>query len=63
MLPESIACGQSNRRRRSRLLLMIALSLAVFLPAEEAYAWHDETHLAVAKAAGYFKWYNAAGAD
>lgn len=42
---------------------MIALSLAVFLPAEEAYAWHDETHLAVAKAAGYFKWYNAVGAD
>ncbi|RNC68386.1 MAG: hypothetical protein ED859_10700 [Desulfuromonadales bacterium] len=28
-----------------------------------ALAWHDETHLAVAKAAGYQKWYNAAGAD
>jgi hypothetical protein len=27
------------------------------------HAWHDETHLAVAKAAGYYKWYNAAGAD
>jgi len=27
------------------------------------YAWFDETHLAVAKAAGYYKWYNAAGAD
>jgi hypothetical protein len=26
-------------------------------------AWHDETHLAVAKAAGYYKWYNAAGPD
>ncbi|MBZ0155245.1 MAG: hypothetical protein K8I29_03410 [Alphaproteobacteria bacterium] len=25
--------------------------------------WFDETHLAVAKAAGYGKWYNAAGAD
>jgi hypothetical protein len=27
------------------------------------YAWFDETHLAVAKAAGYDKWYNAVGAD
>jgi len=26
-------------------------------------AWHDETHIAIAKAAGYKKWYNAAGAD
>ena len=29
----------------------------------KCYAWFDETHLAVAKAAGYSKWYNAAGAD
>ena len=28
-----------------------------------ASAWHDETHIAVAKVAGYWKWYNAAGAD
>ncbi len=28
-----------------------------------ALAWHDETHVAVAKAAGYRKWYNAVGAD
>jgi hypothetical protein len=26
-------------------------------------AWFEETHLAVAKAAGYTKWYNAAAAD
>jgi len=26
-------------------------------------AWHDKTHLAIAKAAGYAEWYNAAGAD
>jgi hypothetical protein len=25
--------------------------------------WYDETHLAIAKAAGYGKWYNATGAD
>ena len=28
-----------------------------------AFGWHDETHLAVAKAAGYHKWYYAACAD
>jgi len=28
-----------------------------------ASGWHDETHLAIAKAAGYSKWYNAVGAD
>lgn len=28
-----------------------------------ASAWYDETHLAIAKAAGYAKWYNAVGAD
>lgn len=26
-------------------------------------AWHDKTHMSVAKAAGYEMWYNAAGAD
>jgi len=26
-------------------------------------AWHDETHMAVARAAGYVKWYNLAGPD
>ncbi len=26
-------------------------------------AWHDETHIAIAKAAGYAKWYTATGAD
>jgi hypothetical protein len=28
-----------------------------------SWAWHDQTHLAIAKAAGYQYWYNAAGAD
>lgn len=37
-------------------LLLLGLS-------NTASAWHDETHLAVAKAAGYAKWYNATGAD
>lgn len=33
------------------------------LLAGTAFGWHDKTHLAVAKAAGYRSWYNAAGAD
>jgi hypothetical protein len=28
-----------------------------------AYPWHDETHIAIAKATGYKKWYNVTGAD
>jgi hypothetical protein len=28
-----------------------------------ASAWHDETHVAILKAAGYHKWFNATGAD
>jgi hypothetical protein len=26
-------------------------------------AWHDETHIAIAKSTGYYKWFNACGAD
>jgi len=28
-----------------------------------SYPWHDETHIAIAKATGYKKWFNATGAD
>lgn len=38
------------------LLVLIVLS-------STGYAWHDKTHIAIAKAAGYQYWYNAAGAD
>jgi hypothetical protein len=40
--------------------------LAVFFVisfAGDSYPWHDETHIAIAKATGYKKWYNATGAD
>lgn len=58
-----IARGLLIPKRRSRVVLVIALSLGFFLPSEGPRAWHDETHLAVAKSAGYSKWYNATGAD
>jgi hypothetical protein len=40
-----------------------ALVSLIALPGASARAWHDMTHLAVARAAGYERWYNAAGAD
>ena len=46
--------------KRSTTWLM-AISICV-LPCH-GWAWHDETHIAIAKAAGYEKWFNAAGAD
>lgn len=48
------------------LKCLTAFSIVAFvlatLPGVSA-GWYDETHLAVAKAAGYYKWYNSAGAD
>jgi hypothetical protein len=46
---------------KKSITLILAFSICT-LPAL-GWAWHDETHLAIAKAAGYEKWYNAAGAD
>jgi hypothetical protein len=40
--------------------------LSVFLIAilyGNSYSWHDETHIAIVKASGYRKWFNATGAD
>jgi hypothetical protein len=43
-------------------ILLYFISLSFFLPAASR-AWFDETHIAVAKASGYRKCYNAAGPD
>ena len=40
-----------------------AATLLLLLLPNFSHAWFDETHLAIAKAAGYSKWYNAAAAD
>jgi len=42
----------------SAMIVVFSLSFSV-----SSLAWHDETHLAITKVAGYYKWYNAAGAD
>ena len=46
---------------RQTIACLLALTLWI-LPAQ-GLSWHDETHIAIAKAAGYEKWFNAAGAD
>ncbi len=47
------------KKRFQTLILIIVLSS--YAPA--TWAWHDETHVAIAKVAGYAKWFNATGAD
>lgn len=49
---------------RRFLLLIMCLSLpwSLALP-DLSNAWFDETHVAIAKAAGYPKWFNAVGPD
>lgn len=49
----------------SRFLTCAAvfLFLILNLATGTSWAWFDETHIAIAKAAGYQHWYNAAGAD
>lgn len=37
--------------------------LAIIVCALNGHAWFDETHMAVAKAAGYNRWYYSVGAD
>jgi hypothetical protein len=48
---------------RSRTTHMFFGIIAVLVFHQTAFAWNDEIHIAIAKAAGYKKWYHAAGAD
>jgi len=49
--------------QRYRKLLTFLLPLFLIMISSPAGAWNDNTHLAIAKAAGYQRWYNAAAAD
>jgi hypothetical protein len=44
------------------VFIIVLVFLGTTFP-KQASAWHDETHLAIAKVAGYNKWYTAIGAD
>jgi hypothetical protein len=44
------------------IFIIVFVLLGTTFP-KRSLAWHDETHLAIAKVAGYEKWYTAIGAD
>jgi hypothetical protein len=44
-------------------IILIVLYFIVSLSAQSVFAWYEETHMVILKAAGYNKWYNAAGPD
>jgi hypothetical protein len=48
---------------RRLLFVIVCPSLSCFLPPDHSNAWFDEIHVAMAKAAGYSKWFNAVGPD
>jgi pentose-5-phosphate-3-epimerase len=47
-------------KKKVRIAILVIILSTQWLP---AWAWHDETHVAIAKVAGYKKWFNATGAD
>ncbi|MGA9108767.1 MAG: hypothetical protein ACLPSL_06580 [Smithella sp.] len=47
--------------KRVTLKWMTVCLLLLF--ASQAFAWHDQTHLAICKAAGFDNWYSCAGPD
>jgi hypothetical protein len=48
--------------RKFLVVTCLLLLVGVLYPSASS-AWFDETHLAIAKVAGYQKWFNAAGPD
>jgi hypothetical protein len=43
--------------------ILISTFLFFLIGASLAFGWHDKTHLAISKAAGYENWYNSAAPD
>lgn len=50
------------RKAKHSIISLLAIFFVISF-SDNSYPWHDETHLAIAKSAGYSKWYNATGAD
>ncbi|MDD5170703.1 MAG: hypothetical protein PHN75_17945, partial [Syntrophales bacterium] len=46
-----------------RFILAAILMIGIISSGNVAFAWRDVTHIAIAKAAGYHYWFNAAAAD
>ena len=49
--------------KRILIYILSAFSIGLLLLPNLPNAWFDETHVAIAKAAGYSKWFNAVGPD
>jgi hypothetical protein len=50
--------------KRFRLFVcLVVVTFVIITSPKCTLAWHDETHIAIAKASGYHKWFNATGAD
>jgi hypothetical protein len=54
--------GRQMKRRNVYGSVALAFLLIAVSPSFSS-AWDDETHIAIAKLAGYYKWFNACGAD
>lgn len=48
---------------KSLKLRVVIIAGFTLLFVSQAMAWHDQTHLTIAKAAGFDKWYDCAGPD
>jgi len=46
-----------------RGMSVMTVFMVLFFNAAESYGWHDRTHLAIAQAAGFERWYSAAAPD
>jgi len=54
--------GRQMKRRNVYGSVVLGFLLIALSPSFSS-AWYDETPIAIAKAAGYYKWFNACGAD
>jgi hypothetical protein len=48
---------------KNRIIKALLYMILICLIANQGFAWHDHTHLAISQAAGYVNWHNSAAAD
>ena len=49
--------------RKNCIQVLLVAFLIIALSPLQSFAWHDETHIAIAKGTGYSKWFNACGSE
>ena len=50
------------KKAKCSIVILLSFFFAISFSGN-SYPWYDETHIAIAKATGYKKWYNSTGAD